>query len=86
VKRALITGVGGQDGSYLAEFLLETGYEVVGLVRLGAEPYENLTSLAGKVELYEADLARIDDVLPPGVFAGGRYAEDDPAHPGAHAR
>jgi GDPmannose 4,6-dehydratase len=56
VKRALITGVGGQDGSYLAELLLEAGYEVVGLVRLGAEPYENLASLAGKVELYEADL------------------------------
>jgi GDPmannose 4,6-dehydratase len=56
VKRALITGVGGQDGSYLAELLLESGYEVVGLVRLGAEPYENLASLAGKVELYEADL------------------------------
>jgi GDPmannose 4,6-dehydratase len=56
VKRALITGVGGQDGSYLAELLLEAGYEVVGLVRLGAEPYENLASLAGKVELYEEDL------------------------------
>ena len=35
VKRALITGIGGQDGSYLAELLLERGYEVVGLVRPG---------------------------------------------------
>ena len=32
-KRALITGVTGQDGSYLAELLLEQGYEVVGMVR-----------------------------------------------------
>ena len=32
-KRALITGITGQDGSYLAEFLLEKGYEVLGMVR-----------------------------------------------------
>jgi GDPmannose 4,6-dehydratase len=56
VKRALITGIGGQDGSYLSELLLEAGYEVVGLVRPGAAPYENLAALAGDVELYEADL------------------------------
>jgi len=56
VKRALITGIGGQDGSYLAELLLEAGYEVVGLVRPGASPYENLAGLAGQIELYEADL------------------------------
>jgi GDPmannose 4,6-dehydratase len=56
VKRALITGIGGQDGSYLSELLLEAGYEVVGLVRPGAPPYENLAALAGDVELYEADL------------------------------
>ena len=33
MKRALITGVTGQDGSYLAEFLLEKGYEVFGIIR-----------------------------------------------------
>ncbi|MFN2627215.1 MAG: GDP-mannose 4,6-dehydratase, partial [Gaiellaceae bacterium] len=33
MRRALITGIGGQDGSYLAELLLEEGYEVYGLVR-----------------------------------------------------
>ena len=33
MKRALITGITGQDGSYLAEFLLEKGYEVHGIVR-----------------------------------------------------
>ena len=32
-RRALITGITGQDGSYLAEFLLDKGYEVVGMVR-----------------------------------------------------
>jgi len=54
VKRALITGIGGQDGSYLAELLLENGYAVVGLVRPGSAQYENLDGL--DVELYEADL------------------------------
>jgi GDPmannose 4,6-dehydratase len=55
VTRVLITGVGGQDGSYLAELLLERGYEVVGLVRPGAPAYENLGTVE-QVELYEADL------------------------------
>jgi GDPmannose 4,6-dehydratase len=56
MKRALITGVGGQDGSLLAELLLEEGYEVVGLVRPGAPRYENLTGFETQIELYEADL------------------------------
>ncbi len=56
MKRALITGIGGQDGSYLAELLLEAGYAVVGLIRPGAPRYENLDGLAEHVELYEADL------------------------------
>jgi GDPmannose 4,6-dehydratase len=56
VKRALITGVGGQDGSLLAELLLDSGYEVVGLVRPGSPRYENLAPLEGRIELYEADL------------------------------
>jgi GDPmannose 4,6-dehydratase len=56
VKRALITGIGGQDGSYLAELLVEEGYEVVGLVRPGAPAYDNLAGLEGRRELYEADL------------------------------
>ena len=42
VKRALITGIGGQDGSYLAELLLEHGYAVAGVVRPGAAAYANL--------------------------------------------
>jgi GDPmannose 4,6-dehydratase len=56
VKRALITGIGGQDGSYLAELLLEGGYGVAGLVRPGAGSYENLASLGDRIELLQADL------------------------------
>src|SRR6185295_13015292 len=44
-KRALITGVTGQDGSYLAELLVQKGYEVFGLVRRLSTP--NLANLAG---------------------------------------
>ena len=56
MKCALITGVGGQDGSYLAELLLEKGYRVVGLVRPGARRYENLAPAEDEIELHEADL------------------------------
>jgi GDPmannose 4,6-dehydratase len=57
VPRALITGIGGQDGSYLAELLLEQGYEVVGIVRRPVtERYENIEHLRGRVELLQADL------------------------------
>jgi GDPmannose 4,6-dehydratase len=56
VKRALVTGVGGQDGSLLAELLLESGYEVVGLVRPGAPRYDNLAAVEDRIQLYEADL------------------------------
>ena len=56
MKRALVTGIGGQDGSYLAELLLETGYEVVGLVRPASQRYENLAATEDRIELYEADL------------------------------
>jgi len=54
--RALITGVGGQDGSYLTELLLDAGYEVVGLVRPGSPRYPNLGRLEDRIELHEADL------------------------------
>jgi GDPmannose 4,6-dehydratase len=56
VKRALITGIGGQDGSYLAELLLDRGYAVAGVVRLGAAEYPNLAPVRDQVELLEADL------------------------------
>jgi GDPmannose 4,6-dehydratase len=56
VKRALITGIGGQDGSILAELLLEHGYDVAGLVRPGADHYPNLDAVQDRVALIEADL------------------------------
>jgi GDPmannose 4,6-dehydratase len=56
-RRALITGIGGQDGSFLAELLLEEGYEVFGVVRRApSEHYENLERVRERVELIQADL------------------------------
>jgi GDPmannose 4,6-dehydratase len=57
VKRALITGVTGQDGSYLAELLLEKGYEVHGMVRRSStEKFERIEHLRDKITLHQADL------------------------------
>jgi GDPmannose 4,6-dehydratase len=56
-RRALITGITGQDGSYLAEFLLEKGYQVVGMVRRSStETFERITHLLDRIELREGDL------------------------------
>jgi len=55
-RRALITGVGGQDGSYLAELLLEQGYGVFGVVRGAPGDYPALAGLRDRIELVEADL------------------------------
>jgi GDPmannose 4,6-dehydratase len=57
VKTALITGITGQDGSYLAELLLAKGYRVVGIVRRSSTtPYERIAHLVDRVELLSADL------------------------------
>ena len=57
MKRALISGITGQDGSYLAELLLEKGYEVHGIVRRSStETFERIEHLTGDVELHQADL------------------------------
>ncbi len=57
MKRALITGITGQDGSYLAELLLEKGYEVHGIVRRAStETFERINHLSGKIHLHQADL------------------------------
>jgi GDPmannose 4,6-dehydratase len=54
---ALITGVTGQDGSYLAEFLLEKGYEVHGMVRRSStENFERIAHLKTRIRLHQADL------------------------------
>jgi GDPmannose 4,6-dehydratase len=56
-KRALITGITGQDGSYLAELLLEKGYEVHGMVRRAStESFERIAHLVDRVTLVQADL------------------------------
>ena len=54
---ALVTGITGQDGSYLAEHLLERGYRVVGVVRRSSTtPYERIAHLVDRIELVSADL------------------------------
>jgi GDPmannose 4,6-dehydratase len=56
-RRALITGITGQDGSYLARFLVERGYEVHGMVRRASSAKnERLEPLADRITLHQADL------------------------------
>jgi len=56
-RRALITGIAGQDGSLLAELLLENGYEVFGVVRRAtSEQFDNLEAVRDRIELVQADL------------------------------
>ena len=56
-KTALITGITGQDGSYLAELLLEKGYQVAGIVRRTSSPCcERIAHLADRISLHQADL------------------------------
>jgi GDPmannose 4,6-dehydratase len=63
MKRALITGMTGQDGSFLAEFLLKRGYEVFGLVRRESWPRPNNAShLADRVHVIFGDMAEGDDI------------------------
>jgi GDPmannose 4,6-dehydratase len=71
-KRAIITGITGQDGSYLAELLLDNGYEVTGVVRrLSGPNYDRIEHLLDRIKLRPADLLDelslirlIDDVQP----------------------
>jgi GDPmannose 4,6-dehydratase len=57
MKKAIITGITGQDGSYLAELLLEKGYEVHGVVRRAStETFERINHLTNRLTLHQADL------------------------------
>lgn len=57
VKRALITGITGQDGSYLAELLLDKGYEVYGLIRRLSTPnFWRIEEILDKIQLIEGDM------------------------------
>jgi len=56
-KRALITGITGQDGSYLAELLLEKGYEVHGMVRRSSEEkFDRIAHIRDRIQLHQGDL------------------------------
>ena len=58
-KKAFITGIGGQDGSYLAEYLVELGYEVHGIVRRNSSPENQdirLSKIQDKIFNYYGDL------------------------------
>jgi GDPmannose 4,6-dehydratase len=57
IKRALITGITGQDGSYLAEFLLDKGYEVIGMVRRSSTiNFERIEHIQDKITIVSGDL------------------------------
>ena len=57
MKKAIITGITGQDGSYLAELLLEKGYHVVGMVRRAStEKFERIEHVRDQIEIQQADL------------------------------
>jgi GDPmannose 4,6-dehydratase len=75
-RRALITGITGQDGSYLAEWLLSQGYQVFGLVRRVSSPvHERIAHLLDRVTLMPGDLldtgsllAALDQARPSEVY------------------
>jgi len=74
--RALITGITGQDGSYLAELLLEKGYEVYGVVRRSStETFERIAHIKERINLVQADLTdqvsmigALTDIRPREVY------------------
>ena len=64
MKRAIITGITGQDGSYLAEFLLEKGYKVFGLKRRTSSlNYGNSKHLIGEIEFLSADMEDLPSLI-----------------------
>ena len=94
-KRALITGITGQDGSYLAEFLLEKGYTVFGMVRRASKDnFERIEHLLPRLELVQADLLDqlslirvLEESRPRGLQPRGAVLRADLVEPaGAHRR
>ena len=79
-KRALITGVTGQDGSYLAEFLLGEGYEVSGMVRRSSTiNFERIAHIQDQINLVAGDLLDevsminiLKEIRPAGGLQPGR--------------
>src|SRR5882724_219393 len=73
-RRALITGITGQDGAYLAEFLLGKGYEVHGMVRRAStENFERMDHLRSRLHLHQADL--LDQLSIVTIISGVRPHE-----------
>jgi len=76
MKKALITGIAGQDGSYLAEMLLDKGYEVHGLIRRSANyDHPNIANIKDKIKFHHGDLSDsnsirnlIDNVRPTEIY------------------
>ena len=76
MKKALITGITGQDGSYLAELLLSKGYQVTGMVRRAStETYDRIAHFKDRIALRQADLLDqfslvklLDDVQPDEIY------------------
>jgi len=67
MKTALVTGITGQDGSYLAEFLLDKGYHVIGMVRRSSTTnFERIYHIQDKIELVQGDL--LDQVSLIGIL------------------
>ncbi len=74
MRKALITGVTGQDGSYLAEFLLEQGYEVIGMIRRSSTVnFERIKHIQERLTLVSGDL--IDEVSMIGILREHRPSE-----------
>ena len=75
-KKALITGITGQDGSYLAEFLLEKGYDVYGMVRRSSmEKFDRIEHIKDRIQIRQADLLDqysiikvVDEVEPDEIY------------------
>lgn len=64
MKRTLITGITGQDGSYLAELLLEKGYKIYGLKRrTSTENYENIKHILNEIEFISGDLSDLSSLI-----------------------
>ena len=63
MKKALITGIAGQDGSYLAEFLLERGYEVHGTIHGKSDNIWRIENIKEKIKIYECDVKNEERIV-----------------------
>ena len=86
-RRALITGITGQDGSYLAEFLLQKGYEVHGIVRRAShEQLQRLVDILPRIQLHQAVNFCLIDIHTGNIIAAlGKTSSGDKTYiPGSN--